>query len=1160
MPRALRPSRIPPWGRLLAIFLLLSAAIVGVGVAGIRAQERVLERRATAVLDAVAALKVRQLATWRDERAAEVRFLVEVPRLRRGVEQALSGPIDETPARELSEVYAGLARNHEYRGLYFVDAAGGVRLRLGTDAPLGDASGELQRAAAAPEGVVSDFAISPSGTDFVDLIQRVRSTAVPGADGWVIARLDAQEKLFPYVRAWPIPSRSAETLVVRRVGSEIEYLDVRPASNAAAPPMRRPLGASDLPATQALAGRRGALEGIDYRGVPVLAFARPIPGTEWILLAKIDRAEAYEEVRSIARLMGLLVSTSILAAASLLGFLWRRREARLDRERFEAQRRADEELRASETRTRLLLDAASEAIFAVGRDARCTFANPAAVAMLGHADVREILGRDLHELMHGRHPDGSAYAATECELRQALQAGEPITRREKTMWRSDGTPFACDFRAYPLRHRGELIGAMVMVTDLTERRRAEEAVKTSESWVRGIFAAGVAGVLTGDAISVHEANDAFLRMIGYGRDDLEAGALHWDRIVPPEEREPNRSRLRRLRESGTIAPFETEFVHRDGGRVPALVGAALVEGHPILMALDIRERKAAERTLRAQTEMLAEIGQAMASFVERGDWGEAARMLLQAAFRKTASSSGFLGILDDERRLHVVFAGPATPTEARDAFRAAQGRMEHDGRLVLPRFDGLLAKVIDGGEPVVLDGGLVDGLPAGHPPLERLLAVPVRAGDRVAGLICLANRASPYALAEAEDLEVVCRAAGILFDSDRRRQRESTLHEQLRQMQRVESLGRLAGGVAHDFNNLLTVILGSCGFLRADLAPSDPRLADVAEIEKAGQRATALTRQLLAFSRKQVLVPEILSVNRIVEGVEKMLRRLIGEDIELKVVLADEIAPIDSDPGQLEQVIMNLVVNARDAMPSGGKLTISTRNVTLDDEYVQRHTGARAGRHVMLAVSDNGAGMDEGVRSHIFEPFFTTKDKSKGTGLGLSTVYGIVKQSGGSIWFYSEPGLGTTFKIYLPAAEGEIRTAAQRVPARPATGSEAILLVEDADGVRRQARRVLAERGYRVIEAANPAAALAAVEGGGRIDLLLTDVVMPGMSGRELAERLSSAHPALRVLYMSGYTDEAIVHHGVLLPGTHFLQKPFSADGLAIKVREVLDGGRRSAA
>jgi len=399
-------------------------------------------------------------------------------------------------------------------------------------------------------------------------------------------------------------------------------------------------------------------------------------------------------------------------------------------------------------------------------------------------------------------------------------------------------------------------------------------------------------------------------------------------------------------------------------------------------------------------------------------------------------------------------------------------------------------------------------------------------------------------------------SVGAIVNNYRDATERRSLEQQVIQAQKMEAVGRLAGGVAHDFNNILTAIGGYTDLLLADLPPDDPRRQDVDEIHRAADRAAALTQQLLAFSRRQVLQPKVIDLNALVSNVENLLRRLIGEDVLLATTLAGDVGRVRADPGQLEQVIVNLAVNARDAMPAGGRLTIETHNMDLDAAYAAEHQTVVPGPYVVIAVSDTGTGMSAETQSHMFEPFFTTKEVGKGTGLGLATVYGIVKQSGGSIWVYSELGHGTTLKVYLPRVDEPAEPLAPSTPADAESlrGTETILLVEDEPAVRAVARQILTRQGYVVLEAPDGQTALAMVDAGGpRVDLVLTDVVMPGMSGRSLADRLASHCPGLRVLYMSGYTDDAIVRHGMLEPGLAYLQKPFRPDALARKVREVLN-------
>ncbi len=413
-------------------------------------------------------------------------------------------------------------------------------------------------------------------------------------------------------------------------------------------------------------------------------------------------------------------------------------------------------------------------------------------------------------------------------------------------------------------------------------------------------------------------------------------------------------------------------------------------------------------------------------------------------------------------------------------------------------------------------------------------------GKRIPALVAIAPLENGENISVALDL------------TERRR-----LEDQFRQAQKMEAVGRLAGGIAHDFNNVLSVILSYSELVGMALQPEDPIASDIEEIRRAAVRATDLTKQLLAFSRQQVLAPKILSLRRVVGAMEQMLRRMLGADIALTFLPDTALWNIEADPGQLEQIVMNLAVNARDAMPDGGKLTIQLANVTLEEDYAAVHHDVTPGAYVLLAVSDTGIGIDDATQARIFEPFFTTKEKGRGTGLGLAMVFGIVKQSGGHIWVYSEPGRGTTFKLYFPRVPGAETTSSDRPPPGAIRGNETILLVEDDPHVRALALTILRRSGYVVLEASNGGEALLICEQhGAKIDLLVTDVVLPLMSGRQVAERLRAIRPEIKVLFMSGYTDDAVLQHGILDSGVAYLQKPMTPASLTAKVRDVLDGGK----
>ncbi|HEV8364209.1 MAG TPA: ATP-binding protein, partial [Gemmatimonadaceae bacterium] len=507
------------------------------------------------------------------------------------------------------------------------------------------------------------------------------------------------------------------------------------------------------------------------------------------------------------------------------------------------------------------------------------------------------------------------------------------------------------------------------------------------------------------------------------------------------------------------------------------------------------------------------------------------------------------------------------------SFEAAHVRSEWLAGLLEQTHDGIFVWALDSGITYWNRGAeLMYGWSrvevTGTRPAELLLSVPF--GDmasiaavhrQLRDLGAWAGELKQYTrdgreLIVASRMVVLGAATGprLVLETNRDVTDRKRIESQLEHAQRIDAIGQLAGGVAHDFNNLLTAINGYATFLRESLPEGDPRRADVFGIMEASESAAALTQQLLAFGRKQVMQPEVLDVGDTLESTARMLRRLIGEDIELALILNPSLSAVVADRAQVGQILINLALNARDAMPRGGRLTIEARDVPLNDEYAETHLAVAVGSYVLIAVSDTGQGMTPEVKSRIFEPFFTTKPRGKGTGLGLSTVFGIVKQSGGHIFVYSEPGHGTTFKIYLPKAEEAAAPAAGADVMPVAMGTETILVAEDDAMIRAIAHRVLAMQAYTVLDAGNPREVIElAAQHNGPIDLLITDVVLPEMGGRELADRLLRDRAEMAVLYMSGYTDNAIVHHGRLDPDTEFLAKPFTPATLLRRVREVLD-------
>jgi PAS domain S-box-containing protein len=597
------------------------------------------------------------------------------------------------------------------------------------------------------------------------------------------------------------------------------------------------------------------------------------------------------------------------------------------------------------------------------------------------------------------------------------------------------------------------------------------------------------------------ANPAYAKMIGHPSPEALLGKP-WQEISNAQDVKPVRTEiLENLKHHGKWSGPITVH-HRDGTVVPMEVAITLLpHGGAICVTHDITQRLTAQRA-RAEAEikyrMLVEQVAAISYIAELGAHGRWLYVSPQVETILGYSAEEWLSG-STEWMLHI----PAEDHHIVHAAEASSSRGEpFQAEYRITRKDGKVAWVSD--NAVVVRGS------DSHPVME-----------------------------------------GMIVDITDRKQ----LENQLQQSRRMEAVGRLAGGIAHDFNNLLTIIKGYAEMALNRPGNSPQLTADVQQIGNAAERASTLIRQLLAFSRKQVLQPKSLDLNASVEGLDKLLSRLMGEDIQMTTEYGKNLGTVKADPSQIEQVIMNLVVNARDAMPNGGRLTIETSNVELDANYARDHVSVKPGRYVMLAVSDTGVGMEPETLAHIFEPFYTTKDGGRGTGLGLSTVYGIVKQSGGYIWVYSEPGKGTTFKVYLPRVE-EVVAPASAATEQPADrrGTETVLLVEDEEAVRELTRTILAQDGYSVLVAKNAEhAEQLAGNGSTEIHLLLTDVVMPGVSGRDLARRITGRNPRTRVLFMSGYTDSVIAHGGVLESGVAFLQKPFTPRGLRQKVREVLD-------
>jgi two-component system cell cycle sensor histidine kinase/response regulator CckA len=753
-----------------------------------------------------------------------------------------------------------------------------------------------------------------------------------------------------------------------------------------------------------------------------------------------------------------------------------------------------EALRASEQRYKTLFETSSEGILIADVETRAIrYANPAASAMFGYTTA-ELCA------MHAGDLSPKASMKDSLAAFEAVGHGTQSRLVDQPRRRKDGAIILTDIST------GRVLGGdrtlvAAFYRDVTERTAAERALKASEARYRRLFEAAKDGILILDADSgrIVDVNPFMVGLMGYSRDEL-LGCHLWE-IGPLKDVPASKALFAELQAQDYVRYEDLPLATRAGRLVDVefISNAYLVDDRKVIQC-NVRDITAHKRADAVNVRLATAIEQATETVVVTDAHGD------------------------------IEYVNPAF--EAGTGYSRAEA-IGHNPRLLSSgaqdrAFYEVLWATISSGEP--WRGRMVNRKKDGTLYTEDATISPVR------------DTAGAITAYVAVKRDVTASLA---------------MEAQLLQSQKMEAVGRLAGGIAHDFNNLLSVILSYGEMLLGDMAEADPMREDMEEIRKAANRAANLTRQLLMFSRQQVVAPKIVDLNEVLTGVDKMLQRILGADVELVARPAPALGRVFVDPTGMEQVIVNLVVNAHDAMPTGGQLTMETANVELDEAYARAHLGVKAGPHVMLAVTDTGSGMDAVTLGRVFEPFFTTKEKGKGTGLGLSTVFGIVQQSGGSVWVYSELGKGTAFKIYLPRVDSAAASAGAAEsnwprPSRP--GTETVLLVEDDDQVRAVALGILRRNGYVVLEARNGAEALGQSEQyDGTIHLLLSDIVMPGMSGAELARCLAKARPDMKVLCMSGYTDDTVVRHGVLEADIAFIQKPITPAALAAKVREVLD-------
>jgi PAS domain S-box-containing protein len=1204
-PRTSTSPRLRTWA---VVFVAMTLALLAGGYGYYRNEAEHIRQEQYQDIAAIGELKVGQLLQWRQQRLADARRSAASPFFRRALEAWRRDP--ETPGLQADwRRQLQIERDaYGYADVLLVDADGRILLAA-NDAPdpTGPATQQaMATAIASGDAVFSNFYRAPSGRIYLDTV-----ASIPDAEGRSLAvlvlRSDAASYLYSLIQSWPTSSRSAETLLVRREGDQIVYLNELRHQAHAALSLRIPLAGTDLPATQAVLGRQGPLQGQDYRGVEVLADLRPVPGSPWFLVAKVDASEILAEARYHAGVITLFVLLGILLVAAVIAIAYRQRQAvlYLDWYRMERQRReAQEEFRTT-------LYSIGDAVITTDAEGRVRRINPVAERLTGWPEA-EAHGKFLHEVF--RIVSEETHATVADPVQRVLREGIVVGLANHTLLIArDGIERPIADSGAPIRDEGGAITGVVLVfRDQTEERAAEAEVRRSEARLRSL-----ASILQHPGDSVQEFLDYALNeaiqltgsklgyLYHYHEDQREFVLNSWSSEVMRECTVVNPQTCYELDRTGIwgeavrqrrpilLNDFTADHPLKKGypeghARLLKYLTVPLFSGGKIVGVVGVANKETDYQE--ADILQLTLLMEAVWKVVERreaeGKEYQAVRSyrMLSHCNRAIALAEEDIGLMREichilvtEGGWRMAWVGMTEPGPGKRVRPVAQAGFENGylGKIEVtwdesPTGRGPAGTAIRTGQPVACQNLLTDPnfAPWREEAIQRgfaaAIALPLRNETSVFGALTLyATEPDTLVPAEvdllrrlADNLAYALRVLRIKAAGEQAARKSDALEAQLHQAQKMEAVGRLAGGVAHDFNNMLAVIAGHADLALEQTAADSPLRADIVEIQEAAQRSAELTRQLLAFARKQTIAPKVLNLNHTIAGMLKMLGRLIGEDIDLLWKPAGTLWPVNMDPTQIDQIMANLIVNARDAITGVGKITIETGQAVFDESYCGTHADVNPGSYVLLAVSDTGCGMDKAVLAQLFDPFFTTKPPGKGTGLGLAMVYGIVKQNRGFINVYSEPGHGTTFKIYLPRHEPDPMDArlAQSLAATP-TGAETVLLVEDEAALLNLGKVLLERLGYTVLAAAGPNQALQLAEAHADvIHLLLTDVIMPDMSGRDLWQRLRVLRPGLKCLFMSGYTANVIAHHGVLDDGVHFLQKPFSRKALATKLRDALRG------
>ncbi|MBI4964937.1 MAG: PAS domain S-box protein [Desulfomonile tiedjei] len=1120
----------PARGLWVALLLVITLALLAGCYAYYRFETERIRQEKYQEIAAIGKLKAGQIQDWRQERLKDLWRSVRAPFFKRAVEEWLQNPDNAVLQADLMHRLVVEQKEEGYSDVLLLDPQGRVLLSSTPQPhPMNPAAEQvIEEALAKGTPLLGHLYRCPKGIVHMDSVGPIL-----GQDGRPIGvlllRSNAESLLYPLIQSWPTLSRTAETLLVRREGEDLLFLnDLRHRPNTALS-LRKPLTLVTLPSVQAVLGKQGIFQGQDYRGVEVLADLRPIPESPWFMVAKVDASEILAEAGYRGGVIALFAALFILIAAGVTAHTYRYRQVRLYRDLYRSER----ETRVAHQEFRTTLYSIGDAVITTDTAGLVKQMNPVAEKLTGWLEA-EAKGRLLDEIFRIVNEDSRT--KVENPVRRVLREGTVVGLANHTLLIArDGTEHLIADSGAPIREDGGAISGVVLVfRDQTREQEAQNSLRESERRLAQIiqFLPDATFVVDSQG-KVIGWNRAITEMTGVKVDDIVGKgnyeyALPFygyrrpvliDLVMTPDLAIANqyvsfRQEADRLVSETYLADFRgrgptwlwntaTPLYDQDG----KVVGA-------IESIRDISDLKTAEAALRTSE---AQLSNAL-DIAHLGHWEyDVTKDLFifndhfYKIFRTTAEQVGGYTMSSAEYARRFVHPDDISVVggEIRKAIEATD-----------PHFSGQLEHRF-----LYADGEI------GHISVRHFIV--------------------------KDDLGTTVKTYGVnqdVTELKRAGKERQELESQLQQAHKMEAVGTLAGGVAHDFNNLLQVVLGYSDFALTDESLTPATRDDLMKINRAARSGADLVQQLLMFSRKAEPKPRALNLNHEIQRVRKMLSRTIPKMISIEWHLEDELAVINGDPTQIEQILLNLAVNARDAMPDGGKLTIQTENVVLDEDYCRTHIDVAPGQYVLLKITDTGKGMDRTTVSRIFEPFFTTKGVSGGTGLGLAVVYGIVKQHGGRIACYSEPGEGTAFRIYLPALEGPLLSEETSQRSMPAGGTETILMVDDEDLVRELGARILTKAGYTVLTAGNGKDALEVYQKEqNRIALVVLDLIMPEMGGRQCLEEILRLNPAGKVLIASGYSANGRTKETMEIGAAGFVAKPYDVRQLLEMVRNVLD-------